>query len=57
MCIIRPNMNIIPRSYAVCQLILRIIRKFYQLNKLFAAYLCKIPSCKLQNFWYYIGKR
>ena len=34
-----------------------IFYKIYRLNKLLFVHLCKFPSCKLQNLWYYIDKR
>ena len=34
-----------------------IFHKFLRIYKFYFVYLCKIPSCKLQNLWYYIDKR
>ena len=34
-----------------------IFHNFRSLYKGIFVHLCKIPSCKLQNLWYYIDKR
>ena len=53
----RPTLTAYHNRLQFVNLFSCIFHNFRSLYKELFVYLCKIPSCKLQNLWYYIDKR